>query len=151
VILSDEYIRGFVDAEGCFTLAIKKSKSYKVGYQVFLIFTISQGEKGKWILEEISKRFKCGKIFPQRKSGKLVYGTNYKGVATYQLVVYSIHDILTKLIPFFDDHPPILKEREYRIWREIAFMMRRKEHLNPEGLEKIRKMKETLIQLFDFF
>lgn len=56
------WLAGFIDAEGCFFVHIRKSAGYKVGYQVSLIFQVSQDMKDKELLQILVKFFGCGKV-----------------------------------------------------------------------------------------
>ena len=56
------FVTGFIDAEGCFSLALASSKRYKQGYLVNLIFTISLHYKDKDLLTQINNYFGVGYI-----------------------------------------------------------------------------------------
>lgn len=60
-------------------------------------------------------------------------------------VVSKLSDIRTKIIPFFLDYPIIgVKARDFQSWCEVSELMFKKEHLNTEGLDKIRKIKDSI-------
>jgi hypothetical protein len=147
-MLSSDYIIGFVDGEGSFTIGIgisiaraKHQNFLRYREQIFLVFAITQGSPREWILEEIKRFFGCGIVVPAKGAlGK--DGVRREPYSQYH--VYRIDDIITKIIPFFDEHPPILKLEEYKKWREAAEMIRRKEHLTGEGIEKLKQMKAEL-------
>ena len=58
--IASEYIRGFVDAEGSFTLGISEKPRKTKKIQVVGMFAITQtGEKGRILLESIQKFLNC--------------------------------------------------------------------------------------------
>lgn len=54
---------GFVSGEGCFYVGIKKSSTYKVGFQVMLEFSISQHSRDELLLKSFEDYFGCGKLY----------------------------------------------------------------------------------------
>ena len=48
--LDPNWLVGFTDGEGCFSISFVKSGSMKSGYQIFIEFVITQGEKSLEIL-----------------------------------------------------------------------------------------------------
>jgi LAGLIDADG endonuclease len=57
-----EWIVGFVDGEGCFSVPIFKNRSTRLGWQVQPSFTVVQGEKSLTALERLKHYFECGHI-----------------------------------------------------------------------------------------
>jgi hypothetical protein len=47
------WIVGFVDGEGCFSVSIFKNRTSKSGFQVMPEFVVTQGHKSLHVLEEI--------------------------------------------------------------------------------------------------
>ena len=59
--------------------------------------------------------------------------------------VGSLDEILTKIIPHFDKYPLITQKRgDYLLFREVVMMMKSREHLRIEGLQKIINIRATL-------
>ena len=57
-------------------------------------------------------------------------------------MVTKFDDNLNKIIPFFQKHRIIgVKEQDFLDWSDVAEMMKKKEHLMEEGLDRIRKKK----------
>ena len=50
--LDPYFVTGFVDAEGCFFISVRKRKDFKIGYQVRLIFEIHLHSKDLALLEK---------------------------------------------------------------------------------------------------
>ena len=51
--VSDDYLIGFVEGEGCFYIGIVKSKETITGWQVVYFFKVSQNPSGKIVLEKL--------------------------------------------------------------------------------------------------
>jgi hypothetical protein len=61
------WILGFVDGEGCFSVSIFKNRTSKSGFQVMPEFVVTQGQKSLSVLQEIKDFFQCGSIFVNRR------------------------------------------------------------------------------------
>ena len=60
--LYPNWLVGFTEAEGCFYTQITKSKTHKSGYQVKLVFIITQHSRDLQLMENLVKYLGCGKI-----------------------------------------------------------------------------------------
>ena len=127
--LTPDYICGFVDGEGCFSVSIRPHPTvrYGSGCIVGSVFQIYQHRDNSRILEEINDFFGCGRVVSKGpNSDVMVY------------VVSRRSDLESVIIPFFDLHPLISEKREdYRKFREIVLMMQRKEHRTDVGFRRI--------------
>ena len=104
---TSEYILGFTDGEGCFTLHISKKKKSPFGLSLTPSFSVSQNTESRDVLEEIRLFFDCGWIRADRKTSK------------YE--VRDLHSLLTKMIPFFKKHPlRTQKRRDFVVFCEIC-------------------------------
>ena len=57
----------------------------------------------------------------------------------------KIDDIVTNIIPFFEKYPiKGIKYNNYLYFKEAAFMIKNKEHLNSKGMEKIIELKNII-------
>ncbi len=129
------WIVGFVDGEGCFSVSVFKNRTSKYGYQVMPEFVVTQGEKSKYVLEEIQHFFGCGAIFVNRR-----YDNHNEHI--YRFCIRSFKDIDEKVIPFFKENPlRTSKKNDFILFCEVIELMKQKFHLTLEGLEKIRDLK----------
>lgn len=56
--------------------------------------------------------------------------------------VLKFSDIESKIIPFFNEYPIVgIKSKYFEGFCTVAELMKNKEHLSPEGLEKVRQIK----------
>ena len=61
------------------------------------------------------------------------------------LRVTKISDIMEKIIPLLDEYPlQGIKLEDYKCFKEAGFLIKNKEHLTPEGLEKIKLLKSNM-------
>ena len=60
--LHPSWLAGFVDGEGCFYIAVIKSKSSSTGFRVKLTFSISQHSRDEPLLSKISDYLGCGNL-----------------------------------------------------------------------------------------
>lgn len=71
--LDPYFVTGFVDAEGCFFVPVRKRKDFKNGYQVRLIFEIHLHSKDIALLETIKNYFGVGKIYKDENRSAIIY------------------------------------------------------------------------------
>lgn len=125
------YIASFVDGEGSFNVSLRKKFDYKIGWQPVLSFNVSQREIT--LLELMKNYFECG-IIKRRKDGLHSYDvTNPK-------------DIQEKIIPFFDKYQFLsdYKKKNYHVFKKIVKIMSDKEHLKPNGFNKLLILRKKL-------
>ena len=129
--LNPDYITGFVDGEGCFSISIFKESKNITGWQIKPIFSISLHNKDIKLLEAIQRTFKTGKIYKQ-------------GVDSMQYRVSSLKN-LNIIINHFDNYPLITqKKADYLLFKQAIDIIKNKEHLSLEGLLKIVEIKASL-------
>jgi len=90
-MLHPEYVRGFIDAEGCFYYN-RRARYNHVSFRLY--------NKNANILEQLTEFFGCGHIYHNN------HGTN-KDVS--ELVMQSKAE-LKVLLKFVDEYPPIVKQ-----------------------------------------
>lgn len=116
------FLSGFIDGEGSFCLNIKSRKDSRYGLRIEPAFYVYQHEKSVHILELLRKMFGCGSI--HRK-------TSPYSVFTYQ--ISGIKPCYTKVIPFFEKYPLIVKSQTFEIFKKAVDFMYKKRHLTKEG------------------
>ena len=122
-----DYITGFVDGEGCFSITIQKSNNVKLGIQVIPEFHVSQNSDRTEVLDAIKSRWNCGYIKENDRRNPRDMTSVY--------VVRNINDIRNKVIPFFDRYPIFSsKKQDFEKFKIVVGMMKRQEHLNKKGL-----------------
>ena len=129
------WIVGFVDGEGCFSVSVFKNRTSKNGFQVMPEFVVTQGQKSISVLQEIKEFFACGSIFVNRR-----YDNHKENI--YRFCVRSLKDLHEVIIPFFKTNSlKTSKKKDFIIFCEVVELMMQRHHLTLEGLEKIRQLK----------
>lgn len=136
--LHPQYIVGFVDGEGSFSVSIYKDKTMRTKINVRPEFEIELRADDREILEKIQNTLGCG----------IIYDCNYERYGWYPHVKYKIskiHDLNEKLIPFFDKYSLQAKKvKTFRHFRSIVKMVADKKHLSLEGISKIEKLRNEI-------
>ena len=129
--LNPDYITGFVDGEGCFSLSIYKEDRSLTGWQVKPIFSISLHNKDIKLLEAMQRTFQTGKIYKH-------------GVNSMQYRVSSLNN-LKIITDHFDSYPLITQKRaDYLLFKEAIAIIKNKEHLSTKGILNLVGIKATL-------
>ncbi len=136
--LDPQWIVGFVDGEGCFSISIFKNVTSKSGFQVFPEFVVTQGAKSLNVLENLQSFFDCGKIYENRR-------TDNHRESLYRYCVRPLSDIQEKIIPFFEQHElQTAKQQDFLAFCEVVKLIKNRSHLTPDGLQKIRELASTM-------
>lgn len=77
------FITGFIDAKGCFILALRASNQYKQKYQVNLLFQISLHTKDLDVLIKIKNYFGAGR----KNYGRPAVSGKYSKTWTYNCTI----------------------------------------------------------------
>jgi hypothetical protein len=132
------WVVGFIDGEGCFSVAIQKSPSMTTGWQVFPELAVTQGEKSLQALRDLQQFFGCGNIFINRRTD------NHKE-NLYRFCVRSVSDLRERVIPFFQENSlRTAKQQDFEKFVSVIRMMEEKKHLSVEGIAEIAKIVETM-------
>ena len=125
------YITGFTDAEGCFLINVRPNSKMKIGYSVELVFKIALHVKDKVLIENIRNYFNVGTV-------------TYRGSDCIQYWVGSLKD-LQVIVQHFENYPLISQKwSDYQLFKQVMDLMKGREHLTQEGLQKIVSRKAVL-------
>ena len=117
------FITGFVDAEGCFMVMIRKNNKCLLGYSVHVVFQIELHKKDRAILESIQSTWGVG-VLTEKKTRDVVTFT-----------VSRLSDIKV-VIAHFEKYPLIThKWADYQLLKRAFDIIESKEHLTMEGLK----------------
>lgn len=140
--LSADWIRGFVEAEGCFGVSFHKRRNNK--YQIRVRFTIGLHARDRLLLIRIKNFFSVGHVTvhsPQKAKIASIEQDNIFG--SYQYSVESIKSMNDKIIPFFQEKPFYsIKKDSFELMSKVARILKDKLHLTPEG----RNLVETMVK-----
>lgn len=146
-----DWIRGFVDGEGCFSIGFVaqpqrleinrpfgRRTAYRTGYQVSHEFAVVQGARSRYCLDDLQKFFKVGSVTINRRHD------NHKE-DLYRFAVRKRDDLLRVIIPFFRKYPlRTAKQKDFEYFAEVVAMMERGEHKSFEGLIDIAHIIERM-------
>lgn len=139
--VSEEYVVGITDGEGCFFVNISKSAAYRSGWQVQMHFHLKLRAEDEEILWKIRNTLDCGNVYFQKEQRK-------NHTQCYRYTVSALRDIHEKIIPFFKAHPlhTASKRRSFETFCEIARLVQQGVHHTAEGVEEIRVLKQKMNQ-----
>jgi hypothetical protein len=136
--LPPEYVSGFIDGEGCFSVSVHPHPSIAKPNR-WLIAPCFQAYQHRYnvvILESLKDFFGCGRITAK--------GPN-SDVMTYS--VYRRRDLESVIIPFFERYPLLSrKHQDFMKFREIVLMMQRRLHRKDEGFRRIVELAFSMNQ-----
>src|SRR3989338_7542688 len=136
--LHPQYVAGFIDGEGSFSVSIGKHKTLRRGFEVRPEFEMELRKDDQEILERILVTIGIGKI----------YDCSYERYGWYPHAKYkitSIWDLKEYLFPFLDTHPlQAKKKKSYLLFKQIVLMVCAKKHLFDDGFNKIVKLRDKL-------
>ena len=104
-----------------------------MGFTTTLRFSISQHSRDFLLLKSLVKFFGGG------------YVMSYKTRPLCEYIITKIDLVIEKVIPFFNKYPVIgSKHLDFLDFENAAHIIKNKEHLNKEGLEKILSLKKGI-------
>jgi hypothetical protein len=129
--LDPSWVVGFVDGEGCFSVSVHKNPYVRRtrGWHIQAVFHVYQHEDYRAVLEALVAFFGCGRVRSK--------GPN-SSVLTY--AVSSLADLEQRIVPFFEQHPLVIKRADFERFASIVRSVRHKEHLQPAGFERIVRL-----------
>jgi hypothetical protein len=127
------FITGLADAESSFIVSIVRDNTRSIGYNIQVSFELGLNSKDKDLLEKIRNKFGAGNIFHNINDN------------TYKYKVSKINEINNIIIPHFKRYYLITQKRiDFELFSRIVEIIRNKEHLTTQGLQKIVNLKATL-------
>lgn len=130
-MLSDDYLRGFIEGEGMFYVGIVPATGTsrtKSGWHIICFFKVSQNPTGKVVLEYLKQRLDCGYLKPNDK-----VGSDDKSLA---FVVRDLPSLKTKVIPFLDNKL-VIKKTNFEKFKRVVNLVSEGKHRNRQDFKKI--------------
>ena len=139
--VSNEYVVGLTDGEGCFYVNVGKSSRYRAGYRIQLHFHLKMQERDRDLLEKVKNTIGCGEVYFQKEQ-------RANHCQCYRYTVSAERDIQEIVIPFFTKYPlqSVSKSASFKIFCQIASLIKENKHLTIEGVEKILVLKSRMNQ-----
>jgi LAGLIDADG endonuclease len=134
----EQWIVGFVDGEGCFSVPIFRNRTARLGWQVQPEFVVVQGARSVHVLHELRQYFGCGRVGVNRRRD------NHRE-DMYRWAVRSIVDLRRCIIPFFEQYPlRTAKAVEFGRFARVVDLMGSGQHLNADGMRRIAAIAQTM-------
>ena len=135
---SEQWVVGFVDGEGCFSVPIFRNRSCRLGWQVQPEFTVVQGVRSVSVLEDLRRFFGCGSVGVNRRRDN-----HRDDVARFR--VSRLGDLSRRILPFFGENPlRTAKAGEFDRFATVVRMMEQGAHLRVDGLHAIATIASTM-------
>ena len=121
-----EWVTGFIDGEGCFSVAFSKRPNLRVGIEAKPSFAVGQGLSSRPAMEEVCRYF--GSPLTQLRIDK-------------QIVKYetrSLKHLREVVIPHFERHPlRCYKAEDFLKFKQVVELMTKGRHLDKDGMREI--------------
>jgi len=131
--LNVNYVAGFFDGEGCFSIRIKKSNNCRLGVQIYPIIAIGNYDKG--IIFSLKDFLGVGHVRCERV-GRI------KDKTLWMLMIENVEDC--KRVAEVLDGKLIAKKRDLHLFRDALQIFEDRRHLTPEGLSVITEIVNKL-------
>lgn len=133
--LSNDWIVGFVDGEGCFSFSLLKNDSLRFGYQIQGEFTVVQHKRDIQLLHQLKKIFNCGMV-------AVNHGDRY------HFRVKNLSHLITIVIPFFEkNNLHTNKKFQLAVFKELCLRLQAKDHYSEAGFEEMKVLVKKLSDL----
>jgi hypothetical protein len=136
--LSVQWVVGFVDGEGCFSVPIFRNRSCRLGWQVQPEFAVVQGARSVQVLLGLKHFFGCGSVDVNRR-----HDNHREDVWRYH--VRRLSDLSNRVIPCFEANSlRTAKAGDFAGFATVVRMMERGAHLSEAGLRRIAEIAATM-------
>ena len=131
--LNPFYISGLADGESSFMVSVSQSSDLRVGWLVALCFSMQLHKRDRGLLERMRAYFGVG-LISERVSQK--DKVDYRVRSPKELAVVVDH---------FNKYPLLTQKRaDFELFKLVLDLVNRKEHLTPEGLQKIINLRASI-------
>ena len=122
----ENYISGYVDGEGCFTISFSKRDKMNTGWEVKPSFSVSQNEDRSQVLKIMQQYFGCCTL-----------RRDYHD-KTLKLETRQIKNLTEKIIPHFQRFPLLsAKQHDFELFAQVCKLVEARKHVTKPGLKKI--------------
>ena len=135
---TEQWVVGFVDGEGCFSISVVRNPGCRLGWQVQHEFAVTQAVPSRAALEYLVEVFGCGRIVEQHCAD------NHRD----RLLRFSVKrriDLVETVTPFFEVNPlRTAKKSDFERFASVLQLMQASAHLSEEGLRHIASITEEM-------
>ena len=134
----EQWIVGFVDGEGCFSISVVSNAVCRLGWQVQHEFSVTQAAGSRAALDLFIEEFGCGSIIESPRHD------NHRE-SLLRFSVKGRADLLGVMIPFFEERPlRTAKRLDFERFARILRAMGGGVHLTEEGLRWVARETEHM-------
>lgn len=142
-IPNPSWVSGFASGDSSFSISIENATT-RIGKRVRLIYETCLHIREKDLLIGISKYFNSLYLESNEDNRKIpVYCNERTNIALLQ--IKNTTDIFNKVIPFFTEYPILgIKSKDFKDFKIVAELVKNREHLTEDGLNKIIKIVDNM-------
>jgi hypothetical protein len=134
----EQWIVGFVDGEGCFSISVVRNPVCRLGWQVQHEFSVTQAASSRPALELLVKEFGCGRLIENLR-------TDNHRESLLRFSVKRRADLVAVVVPFFEEHPlRTAKRLDFVRFATVLRSMQCGVHLEEVGLRWIARETERM-------
>jgi hypothetical protein len=134
----EQWVVGFVDGEGCFSISVVRNRGCRLGWQVQHEFAVTQAAPSLASLELLREFFGVGSLIPNNRHDNHQH-------PLWRFSVKRREDLVAVVVPFFEGHPLITAKRaDFQRFSAVLQMMQTGEHLQEDGLRRIAALTEQM-------
>jgi len=134
----EQWVVGFVDGEGCFSIAVVRNSGCLLGWQVQHEFSVTQAASSRSALEVLRTVFRCGHIIENHR-------TDNHRETLLRFSVKRRSDLVNTVIPFFEEYPlRTAKQLDFERFAQTIALMGDGPHLTEDGLRRIAALTEQM-------
>ena len=134
----EQWVVGFVDGEGCFSISVVRNRGCRLGWQVQHEFSVTQAASSRSALVELLEFFGCGSLIENKRHD------DHREL----LMRFSVkrrQDLVDVVVPFFEEHPlRTAKVKDFARFSRVIRWMDAGDHLTEEGLRRIASETEQM-------
>ena len=134
----EQWVVGFVDGEGCFSISVVRNSGCLLGWQVQHEFSVTQAAPSRPALELLQQVFGCGQIIENRRHD------NHR----HTLLRFSVkrrRELVEVVVPFFEAYPLVTAKRaDFEAFASVLHLMQEGAHLHEDGLRRIAAVTERM-------
>src|SRR6266550_751621 len=134
----EQWVVGFVDGEGCFSISVVRNVGCSFGWQVQHEFSVTQAASSRPALELLVEVFGCGYVIENARND------NHRELLL-RFAVKRRKDLLERVVPFFEEKPLVTAKRlDFERFAAVLRFMEVGGHRTEEGLAAIARVTEQM-------
>lgn len=134
----EQWAVGFVDGEGCFSIAVVRNAGCRLGWQVQHEFSVTQAASSRSALADLVEIFGCGSIIENSR-----YDDHREPLMRFSVKRRS--DLVHRVVPFFEERPlRTAKQLDFERFVSVLRLMQAGAHLTESGLRDVAAITQLM-------